>query len=109
MLEGGLRPGATISYRSIIQARTHVFLSRLLETPHQWESHIDLSGCISGSHYVADLSSRFQGELILAVTYGYEVHGSDDRMVNAAKRLNQFGIEMALPGALLINSIPLRL
>jgi len=91
MLEGGLRPGATISYRSTIQARTHVFLSRLLETPHQWESHIDL----------------FQGELILAVTYGYEVHRSDDRMVNAAKRLNQFGIEMALPGALLINSIPL--
>jgi len=52
---------------------------------------------------------RFQGELILAVTYGYEVHGSDDRMVDSAIRLNQFGIEMALPGALLINSIPLRL
>jgi hypothetical protein len=52
---------------------------------------------------------RFQGELILAVTYGYQVNGSDDRIVDAAKRLNRFGIEKALPGALLVNSVPLRL
>ena len=51
----------------------------------------------------------FQGELILAVTYGYQVNGSDDRIVGAAKRLNQFGIEKALPGALLVNSVPMRL
>jgi hypothetical protein len=52
---------------------------------------------------------RFQAELILGVTYGYQVNGSDDRMVGAARSLNQFGIEMALPGALLVNSVPLRL
>jgi hypothetical protein len=42
------------------------------------------------------------------MTYGYQVHGDDDGMVGAAKRLNKFGIEKALPGALLVNSIPLR-
>lgn len=58
MLERGLRPGATTSYHPIIQARTHAFLSRLLETPHQWEAHIDLSGFLSGSHYAAELFSK---------------------------------------------------
>jgi hypothetical protein len=42
------------------------------------------------------------------MTYGYQVHGDDDGMVGAAKRLNKFGIEKALPGALLVNYIPLR-
>jgi hypothetical protein len=42
------------------------------------------------------------------MTYGYQVHGADDRMIHDAKRLNKFGIEMALPGALLVNYIPLR-
>ena len=42
------------------------------------------------------------------MAYGYQVHGGDDKMVDASKRLNEFGIEMALPGALLVNYIPLR-
>jgi hypothetical protein len=62
MLERGLRPGATISYRSIIQARTHVFLSRLLETPHQWEAHLDLSESLSDSHYAAELSGKYYSD-----------------------------------------------
>jgi len=48
-----------------------------------------------------------QGELILAVTYGYQVRGRDDRMIEAAKRRNAFAIEKILPGALLVNHIPL--
>jgi hypothetical protein len=51
MLDRGLRPGATVSYRSIIQARTHVFLSRLLDGPDEWEAHIDLFGLLSSSRY----------------------------------------------------------
>ena len=42
------------------------------------------------------------------MTYGYQVHADDDPMVDAAKRLNKFGIEKALPGSLLVNYIPLR-
>jgi hypothetical protein len=43
MLDRGLRPAATAAYRPVIQARTRVLLSQLLETPHQWEDHLDLS------------------------------------------------------------------
>ncbi len=43
MIDRSLRPVATASYRPMIQARAHVCLARLLENPHQWEDHIDLS------------------------------------------------------------------
>ena len=51
----------------------------------------------------------FQGELILAMTYGYDVQERDDRMIDAAKRMTKFGEERILPGALLVNHIPLRM
>ena len=50
-----------------------------------------------------------QGELILATAYGYEVHERDDIMIDAAKKMNKFGVEYSLPGALLVNDIPLRM
>ena len=48
-----------------------------------------------------------QGELILAVTYGYQVHGCNDRMLYAPKRRNKFIVEENLLGTLPINHIPL--
>ena len=57
VLDRGLRPGATASYRPIIQARTRVLLSRLLENPHQWEDHIDL--LVRFSHYVPKIFDKF--------------------------------------------------
>jgi len=91
MIDRGLRPVATASYRPMVQARVHVCLARLLENPHQWEDHIDL----------------LQAELILAVTYGYQVHGCNDRMLYAPKRRNKFLVEENLLGTLPINHIPL--
>ncbi|KAH9986740.1 cytochrome P450 [Russula compacta] len=91
LLDRGLRPGAITSYRPTIQAKAHSHLSRLLAKPQQWEVYVEL----------------FQGELILAMTYGCEVQGPDDRMIDAAKRMNKFGSEQILPGALLVNHIPL--
>ena len=49
----------------------------------------------------------FQGELILDMTYGYEVKGRYDRMLDVSIRLNEFGIKTFLPGALLVNELPL--
>jgi len=43
MLDRSLRPAATASYLPMIQARARVFLSRMLENPHPWEGHLDLS------------------------------------------------------------------
>jgi hypothetical protein len=47
----------------------------------------------------------FQGESILAMTYGYEAQGHEDRMIDAAKRMHKFRAEKILPGALLVNYI----
>jgi hypothetical protein len=47
-----------------------------------------------------------QGELILAMTYGYEPKGRNDRKVNIARQLSDFGSEVALPGSLLVNDLP---
>jgi hypothetical protein len=49
-----------------------------------------------------------QGELMLAMTYGYEVQGHGDRKVDAARRLAEIGAVTALPGALLVNDLPFR-
>jgi len=74
----------------MIQARTRIFLSRLLENPHQWEDHLDL----------------LHGELILALAYGYQVCGRNDRLLDAAKKRNKLATEENVVN-LLINRIPL--
>lgn len=51
-------------------------------------------------------SLSFQGELILGITYGYEVQGRHDRKLDVSKRLNDFGTSTFLPGALLVNELP---
>jgi len=43
------------------------------------------------------------------MTYGYEVHGPDDRMLNASKRMSEFAEEKILPGALFVNYLPFRM
>jgi len=50
-----------------------------------------------------------QGELILAMTYGYEVRGRDDRKIDVARRMSDLGSATALPGALLVNDLPFRM
>ncbi|KAH9986764.1 cytochrome P450 [Russula compacta] len=90
ILDRSLRPGSIVSYRPMIQAKTHLLLSRLLANPDQWEAHLEL----------------FQGQLILEMTYGYEAQERNDRMVDAAKMMTKFGEERILPGASLVNNIP---
>ncbi len=47
-----------------------------------------------------------QGELIFAVTYGYQVCGRNDRMLDAPKRGNKIGSEKNV-AFMLVNHIPL--
>jgi hypothetical protein len=54
---------------------------------------------------VSQLSS-LSGSLILAMGYGYEVKGLNDRKVQAAGKLVQVLSETVLPGALLVNDLP---
>jgi len=48
-----------------------------------------------------------QGELILAVTYGYQVQGRNDKMIEAPKRRNKFALEGIPLDAFILNHIPL--
>ncbi|KAH9976314.1 cytochrome P450 [Lactifluus volemus] len=91
ILDRGLRPGAVAQYRPMQQSKTRILLTRLLEHPREWEAHFEL----------------MQGELILAMTYGYEPQGRTDRKVEVARKFSDFGSEVGLPGALLVNDIPL--
>ena len=43
LLDGGLRPGAMISYRQMMQEKTREFISRLIATPKDFHEHIELS------------------------------------------------------------------
>ena len=47
-----------------------------------------------------------QGELTLNMTYGYDVRGHDDRMVNAVKKTSRMGAVTILPSDLLVNGLP---
>jgi hypothetical protein len=49
-----------------------------------------------------------QGELMLSMTYGYEVQGYNDKKVDAAKKMVEIQSATALPGALLVNELPFR-
>jgi hypothetical protein len=90
LLDRSLRPGAAATHRPVQEAGVRALLTRLLATPNQWQEHIEL----------------FQGELILGITYGYEVKGRHDRKLDVSKRLNEFGVVTFLPGALLVNELP---
>jgi len=41
------------------------------------------------------------------MTYGYEVHGSNDWLLVASQRRNEFSNAKILPGSVLVNHIPL--
>jgi len=43
---------------------------------------------------------------MLAMGYGYEVKGHNDKKIKAARKLAQLISETALPGALLVNDLP---
>ncbi|KAH9957214.1 cytochrome P450 [Russula dissimulans] len=90
LLDRGLRPAVAAVYRPTQQSKVRVLLSNLLAYPDEWEAHLE------------DLS----GELILAVGYGYEVKGRNDRKVIVARKLTQLGAETALPGGVLVNDLP---
>ena len=45
ILDGGLRPGAMISYRQGIQEKTYELLAQLRESPNDFRAHVRLSVC----------------------------------------------------------------
>jgi hypothetical protein len=112
LLDRGLRPGAAASYYPMQLAKTRALLTRLLENPSEWEAHIELSAVPFCIFFLSPIISRFyslQGELILAMTYGYyEASGRNDRRIEVARKAADIGTSTFLPGALLVNDLPFR-
>jgi cytochrome P450 len=42
ILDSSLRPGAVMSYRQVMQEKTHEFLVQLRENPKDFQNHIKL-------------------------------------------------------------------
>ncbi|KAI0265320.1 hypothetical protein BC834DRAFT_181154 [Gloeopeniophorella convolvens] len=70
----------------VTRARTPLGRSRELA---YWRAHLGL----------------MQVELMRELAYGYEAHGRDDKMVDAAREMNTIGTSSAAPGQLLINKL----
>ncbi|KAN0109883.1 cytochrome P450 [Russula decolorans] len=90
IVERSFRPGSLSAYRVVQESRARVLATRLLQSPQEWITHIEL----------------FQGEQLLAMTYGYEAKGHHDRTIEAARKLSDIGTRASLPGSLLVNEFP---
>jgi len=90
LLDRSLRPAAAAVYRPMQQANARMFLSDLLASPDDWEAHLE----------------HLSGKLILALGYGYEVKGRDDRKVTVSRKITQLGADTALPTSVLVNVFP---
>ena len=115
IVERSFRPGSLSAYRVIQERRARVLATRLLRSPQEWISHSELSVyffpilfilCSSFVHSFFFFS--FQGEQLLAMTYGYEAKGHNDKTIDAAKKLSDIGTRASLPGSLLVNELPFR-
>ncbi len=114
IVERSFRPGSLEVYRDVQETKARVLATRLLQTPQEWIAHIELS-VLSPFLFILRCSilninfSSFQGEQLLAVTYGYEAKGNRDRTIEAAKKLSDLGTKASLPGSLLVNEFPFRM
>ncbi len=72
------------------------------------QESIELSGFSFMLHPcdVPEPFSSFEGELLLAMAYGYEIKRPDDRILDAAKKQADFASRASLPGSFLVNEFP---
>ncbi|KAF8483980.1 cytochrome P450 [Russula ochroleuca] len=89
LLYRGLRPGAIISYRQMMQEKTRELIAQLRANPKDFYTHVE----------------ELQGKIIMSLTYGYDLKDGDKMLeapVQAAKLLSP----LIRPGAALINHLP---
>jgi hypothetical protein len=113
IVERSFRPGSLSAYRVIQETKARALATRLFQSPQEWISHIELSVIFSVFVHIALLDHTyyfpsFQGEQLLAMTYGYEAKGHHDKTIDAAKKLSDIGTRASLPGSFLVNEFPFR-
>ncbi|KAN0137798.1 Cytochrome P450 [Lactarius tabidus] len=90
LLDRSLGPGATTSYRRMMEDKARLFLGQLLEAPEDFLGHIGL----------------FQGRLIMSLTYGYDLKDNNDQIIAAPVQATELVSRLIVPGALLVNHLP---
>lgn len=90
LLDRSLRPATITAYRLLLETNAHNFLHQVFANPDELEAYL----------------YHMSGSLMLAMGYGYEVKGLDDRKIKVARKLAQLIGETVLPGALLVNDLP---
>jgi hypothetical protein len=110
LLDGSLRPAVVAAYRPLLQTKAHVLLTQVLANPDELEAHLNQFVVFPRrrqfAKHCSNLSS-LSGSIILALAYGYEVKETSDPKVEVARKLVQLSGDITLPGALLVNDIPL--
>ncbi|KAI0065754.1 cytochrome P450 [Artomyces pyxidatus] len=89
-LDRSLRQSAAVLYRPIQKAKAHAFLKNLLARPEDFREHLE----------------HFQGAMLMAITYGYDVEERHDVHLGKARELSDLAASTVLPGALLVNDLP---
>ncbi|KAJ7146914.1 cytochrome P450 [Mycena epipterygia] len=72
-------------------AATHGLLRRLLHTPDEFNTHF----------------KQMAGEFIMSVAYGIDVLPDNDPYIELAEQMVQTGVQAAIPGRFLVDSIPM--
>ncbi|KAH9930559.1 cytochrome P450 monooxygenase [Amylocystis lapponica] len=79
-----------LSYHSIQHRETHILLTGLMDTPHDFLAHLQ----------------RFAAALIMEVAYGHTVTSSDDKFIDIVETALRMTSEAGLPGSLLVDYFP---
>lgn len=102
------RPASLAQYRAMQERKIRILTTRMLEIPQEWAEHIELwvDSFLLTLRYVLQLFSSFQGEQLLSMTYGYDIRGPEDRILDAGKTLSDIVTRVSLPGSFLVNELP---
>ncbi|KAI0056400.1 cytochrome P450 [Artomyces pyxidatus] len=91
ILDRGLRPNVAIQYQPMQTTKVHDLLKHLVSEPEKFKEHIE----------------HFQGATIMASVYGYDAQDHNDRYLSVATEMSHLGSRTVLPGALLVNDLPI--
>ena len=121
IVERSFRPGSTLGpcQRTVSSKRPELVFSLLACCKVRKNGYLTLScqlifplfvhiAFLNHTYCFFFFSSSFQGEQLLAMTYGYEAKEHNDKTIDAAKKLSDIGTRASLPGSLLVNEFPFR-
>jgi cytochrome P450 len=111
LINRNLRPAVVATYRPLLQTKAHVFLTRLLANPDDFEDHFYqfVTFFLAPEAFTEHRRKlhSLTGSQILAMSYGYEVKEPNDRNVDAAKQVMHLTGKVAPPGAFIVNHLPI--